>query len=143
MKLNVSAKVRKFIKEMTEEDIKELEPAAKEIECEYCDSRENVLYYGCGNLGFFYCYDCIKKIQTEEVETYSPKGLSLRFRVLMRDKFRCVYCGRSPREDGVKLEVDHVHPKSKGGSDTMDNLVAACRDCNQGKKDLIIGKGID
>ena len=44
--------------------------------------------------------------------------------------------------DGVKLEVDHVHPRSKGGSDSEDNLVTACFDCNQGKKDMILPKGL-
>jgi hypothetical protein len=54
-----------------------------------------------------------------------------RFAVLNRDKFTCQYCGRR----GGELEVDHVVPYSRGGSDEMDNLVAACRSCNQGKSD--------
>jgi len=32
-------------------------------------------------------------------------------------------------------EVDHVYPKSRGGEDTLDNLVACCRTCNIKKKD--------
>ncbi len=45
-----------------------------------------------------------------------------------RDGHKCVYCGSSEN-----LTVDHIRPKSKGGSDTADNLVTACRPCNQAK----------
>ena len=45
-----------------------------------------------------------------------------------RDGHKCVYCGSAEN-----LTVDHVRPKSKGGTDTADNLVTACRPCNQAK----------
>jgi len=35
--------------------------------------------------------------------------------------------------DGVTLHVDHVIPQSDGGSDAALNLVAACKECNEGK----------
>lgn len=54
-----------------------------------------------------------------------------RFRILQRDRFTCRYCGRCP--PAVVLEVDHVHPRSEGGSDDPDNLVSSCLDCNRGK----------
>lgn len=57
----------------------------------------------------------------------------LRFAVLARDGFRCRYCGRAAPE--VPLHVDHVHPVSAGGADTMENLATACVDCNIGKSD--------
>ncbi len=53
----------------------------------------------------------------------------IRLKVLQRDAYTCAYCG------DVANEVDHVYPKSKGGEDTLDNLVAACRRCNILKKD--------
>lgn len=53
----------------------------------------------------------------------------IRIKVLNRDAYTCAYCG------DVANEVDHVYPKSKGGEDTLDNLVAACRRCNILKKD--------
>lgn len=55
----------------------------------------------------------------------------LRYEVMRRDDFSCRYCGRSSRE--TELQVDHVIPKTLGGADTIDNLVAACTDCNVGK----------
>ena len=53
-------------------------------------------------------------------------------KVLRRDGFRCVKCGRG-REDGVKLHVDHIKPVSHGGKSVMDNLQTLCEDCNYGK----------
>lgn len=55
----------------------------------------------------------------------------LRFEVLRRDNFTCRYCGASAPD--VRLEVDHVTPRSLGGPDKPWNLVAACQDCNGGK----------
>ena len=41
----------------------------------------------------------------------------------------CAYCGAQD----VPLEVEHIHPRSKGGSDRVSNLTLACRPCNQAK----------
>jgi hypothetical protein len=61
-----------------------------------------------------------------------------RFEVFKRDSFTCGYCGRTPDDEGVKLEVDHITPRAAGGGDEMTNLVTSCWDCNHGKaaKDL-------
>lgn len=57
----------------------------------------------------------------------------LRFAVLMRDGFRCVYCGKAA-PDGKQLVVDHVQSIDDGGALTdMRNLAAACLECNSGK----------
>jgi hypothetical protein len=63
---------------------------------------------------------------------------SVRFAVFDRDNFTCRYCGKST-DDGIILEADHVIPKSKGGSDEIENLVASCLDCNRGKSAKSIG----
>jgi 5-methylcytosine-specific restriction endonuclease McrA len=47
--------------------------------------------------------------------------------VLRRDDYRCAYCGRSADT------VDHVQPRSRGGSDSWENLVACCLKCNGAK----------
>ncbi len=48
--------------------------------------------------------------------------------VFLRDDFQCQYCG-SPAEN-----VDHITPRSKGGSHTWDNVVASCKPCNSRKE---------
>ena len=60
-----------------------------------------------------------------------PITAQLRFRVLERDKFKCVYCGM-PGTHCI-LEVDHVTPVAGGGTNDMSNLAASCADCNAGK----------
>lgn len=64
-------------------------------------------------------------------------ALKKRFDVFERDGFKCVYCGRLS-SDNCELQVDHVHPKSKGGLDELDNLVTSCFECNIGKSDRIL-----
>jgi 5-methylcytosine-specific restriction endonuclease McrA len=49
--------------------------------------------------------------------------------VLRRDDHRCAYC---PRHADT---IDHVIPRSKGGTNTWDNVVAACLRCNARKAD--------
>ncbi len=53
----------------------------------------------------------------------------IRLQVLNRDAWTCAYCGDQAKQ------VDHVWPRSKGGEDTLDNLVAACERCNYAKRD--------
>lgn len=61
---------------------------------------------------------------------------TLRFEVFKRDSFTCQYCGNTP--PSIILEIDHIHPKSKGGADDINNLIAACIDCNRGKRDILL-----
>lgn len=60
-----------------------------------------------------------------------PIPKNIRFEVFKRDKFTCQYCGASAPD--VILEVDHLKPVSKGGTNDLLNLVTSCRDCNRGK----------
>jgi len=58
----------------------------------------------------------------------------MRYRIFTRDNFTCQYCGRSVADDeNIKLEVEHVKPQSRGGTDAFNNLVTACFACNRGK----------
>lgn len=58
----------------------------------------------------------------------SPKK---RFEILKRDNFKCQYCWRTGKD--VTLEVDHITPKSKWGTDDIENLITCCRECNSWK----------
>ena len=60
-----------------------------------------------------------------------------RFRIFLRDEFRCVYCGATP-SDGVRLTIDHVFPYSAGGQTNDENLKTACVDCNLGKHGMVL-----
>jgi hypothetical protein len=67
--------------------------------------------------------------------------LKIRLKVLDRDAYRCILCGRSPATDiGVRLHIDHKMPFSKGGNSRIDNLQTLCQDCNLGKSDEVYDK---
>ena len=67
-------------------------------------------------------------------------GNGKRFNVLNRDNFTCTYCGRSRDEDNVKLEIDHIVPVTKGGTNSEDNLTTSCYECNRGKGVKLLNK---
>ena len=54
-----------------------------------------------------------------------------RLHVLLRDEHRCQYCGG--RFDARDLTLDHVVPRSRGGTTTWTNIVTACVPCNSSK----------
>ena len=58
---------------------------------------------------------------------------SIRYRILTRARFRCELCGISAEDKA--LEVDHIVPRNKGGSDDESNLQALCYSCNAMKRD--------
>jgi hypothetical protein len=68
-------------------------------------------------------------------------GYEVREYLLTKFDRHCVYCGVTD----TRLEVEHVVPRSMGGSDRVSNLVIACHPCNQAKgnrdiKDFLSGK---
>lgn len=54
--------------------------------------------------------------------------------VLARDGGVCQYCGNAGDE------IDHVHPRAKGGQHIWTNVVAACRPCNGTKGDRLLSE---
>lgn len=84
------------------------------------------------------CREAIFALHEAHREFLSPKrlrgslSLKVRFLVFKRDDYRCQICGATP-ETGARLEVDHKHPVSKGGSNELENLWSLCFECNRGK----------
>lgn len=78
---------------------------------------------------------------TESEHAASPKRRTKReiserqrFRILVRDGFRCKACGASPLDNpGTELHVDHILPWSRGGETVDENLATKCKRCNLGK----------
>ena len=56
-------------------------------------------------------------------------GYEVREYLLAKWGRTCAYCGAT----GVPLNIDHIHPRSRGGSDRISNLALACIPCNQTK----------
>ena len=83
----------------------------------------------------------VDDVSIDDTSNTKPRSRSIPLRtrllVLERDKFRCVYCGRSPAlNHGISLHIDHIYPFSKGGSNEIDNLQTLCNECNLGKGNL-------
>jgi hypothetical protein len=80
----------------------------------------------------------VKAQEPEPVPTAQPRqratlSLRKRFFVMKRDSFSCARCSASGV--GVRLEIHHILPFAKGGSDELSNLQTLCFDCNRGQRD--------
>lgn len=69
------------------------------------------------------------EISGSEYQKGTLAGYEVREYLLEKWGRVCSYCGKKD----VPLEIDHIHPKSKGGSNRVSNLTLACRFCNQKK----------
>ena len=53
--------------------------------------------------------------------------------IFKRDRYTCQYCGKQPGPE--ELTIDHVMPRSRGGTSTWANCLLACVECNKRKAD--------
>lgn len=70
-----------------------------------------------------------QEISGKEYQQGTLFGYEVRKYLLEKFDRACVYCGAK----NVPLEIEHVIPKSRGGTNKIDNLVIQCHDCNQKK----------
>jgi len=67
-------------------------------------------------------------------EDHHEVPLKLKWKVHLRDRFRCLACGKSPANDlTVELHADHISPWADGGKTVLENLQTLCQNCNLGK----------
>ena len=69
------------------------------------------------------------EISGSEYQQGTLAGYELREYLLEKWRRTCAYCGKKD----VPLQVEHIHPRSKGGSDRVSNLCLACEPCNRRK----------
>ncbi len=72
------------------------------------------------------------EISGEEYQQGTLFGYEIREYLLEKWDRTCAYCGKKD----VPLEIEHIDPKSKGGSNRISNLALACKPCNQKKNNL-------
>jgi hypothetical protein len=81
------------------------------------------------------------EISGTEYQQGTLAGYEVREYLLEKWGRKCTYCSL----EGVPLQVEHIQPRAKGGSDRVSNLCLACEKCNQKKgtkdfKDFLKGK---
>ncbi len=77
------------------------------------------------------------EVKRETAQGRVAIGVQLRYKVMLRDRFRCTLCGANPAADpNVVLHVDHVAPQAAGGRTSIENLRTLCAPCNVGKGTL-------
>lgn len=72
-------------------------------------------------------YQVPKIVMVKKYVKRSKRFVPNKRNVFLRDNYTCQYCGC---EKPDFLTLDHVMPQSRGGRNTWENLVCACRDCN-------------
>ena len=84
------------------------------------------------------CELCAKKESVLHKFCQSQEWLELRYKFILKHKAACMCCGRTPKEDGVSIHVDHIKPKSKYPDLRLveSNLQILCKDCNFGKSNI-------
>jgi 5-methylcytosine-specific restriction endonuclease McrA len=75
-----------------------------------------------------------RTLEGAEYQHGTLHGTEVREYLLAKWGRACAYCGAS----GVPLNIDHIHPQSRGGSDRITNLAIACIPCNQTKNNTPI-----
>jgi 5-methylcytosine-specific restriction endonuclease McrA len=73
-----------------------------------------------------------RPLQGAEYQQGTLAGYEVREFLLARWGRACAYCGAT----GVPLNIDHIHPRSRGGPDRLSNLAIACIGCNQAKNSM-------
>jgi 5-methylcytosine-specific restriction endonuclease McrA len=81
------------------------------------------------------------EISGVEYQQGELSGYEVREYLLEKFNRKCAYCDATD----TRLEIDHVHPRLRGGSNRVSNLALACHSCNQAKgnqdvKDFLSGK---
>jgi hypothetical protein len=74
------------------------------------------------------------EISGVEYQQGTLEGCEVREYLLAKWGRTCAYCDAA----NVPLNIDHVHPRSRGGSDRVSNLVPACVPCNESKDDRLV-----
>ena len=73
-----------------------------------------------------------------ESQSNTQKNINKRWAVYKKTNGCCAYCGR--KIEFKNMVADHVVPRSRGGKNTIDNLLPACFFCDQYKKNKTLEK---
>ena len=82
----------------------------------------------------------IKEDPTNDQPPKPENWGEIRKAVYRRDNYHCTNCASAGGPHGdTELHADHVLPRSRGGSDTLQNLRTLCRSCHQARHAQLFG----
>lgn len=110
-----------------------LENKNQHKECAVCKT----VFIPTRNAGIYCSPECSKIFHKSKLSRCTSE-----FSIFKRDNFKCIYCGKSSIEDGVKLIIEHIEPFSLGGLTDINNLITSCQDCNSSKAAIPLPKEI-
>ena len=105
--------------------------------CAICGNCEGTFFYFTDDIAV--CQECLNTLKINVTKKfkptdrgsikYVPGGQKERSYIFNRDGGKCVFC-----ESEIDLEVDHIFPRSKGGTASLWNLQTLCKKCNRKKR---------
>jgi ATP adenylyltransferase len=126
------AKLKKYPKEvLNKHGVAKIEKNNYELTVEYGDTKDNLIKI------------CEEKIlgyiNSRGDDPSTPNGWrAKRVKLLIQNPY-CTLCGSRPdRNSDVELDIDHIVPVSKGGSDDESNLQVLCAKCNRAKGNSLL-----
>lgn len=100
--------------------------------CVVCGKKYYTKSYGKGTV--YSCPDCMK-VYSIGFTMIKRVGQPVDFKYLehLYDGDTCYYCGKSFSKTGMKKQIEHKTPVSRGGGNKNSNLCLSCYECNMGK----------
>lgn len=116
--------------------IAEIQEDAYELLMDLGDSKENLLKICDEKIALF--------MEQRGIEPGRPSGWGAKRVKLLKEHPYCTLCGARPGKNSeVELDIDHIEPVSKGGSDEESNLQVLCAQCNRAKGNHLIISSVE
>ena len=87
----------------------------------------DIIYWASGQMN----HPAILRLKKHANRAYSKRCVFSRKGIVKRDKSTCLYCGK--KLSAAEVTIDHVVPKSIGGTTSFTNCVVCCGPCNNKK----------
>ncbi len=116
--------------------IAEIQKDAYELLMDLGDSKENLLKICDQKIALF--------MEQRGIEPGRPSGWGAKRVKLLKEHPYCTLCGSRPgKEREVELDIDHIVPASKGGTDEESNLQVLCAQCNRAKGNHLVISSVE
>jgi len=90
-----------------------------------------------------FCEEKIKNYYSNiEIESEVNSGWGRKRVILLERNPYCSLCGSKPNGE-IELDIDHIIPVSKGGTDDLENLQVLCHRCNRGKGNYLLKSSVE